>query len=263
MNPRPDEAAKGLTATNGIFSAEVRTNGSIATSAKKTGYYDTFGPEYRFEWSHLEKAFATDRLEPWDPTLELVLKKITNPIPMYVRRVNRGVPAQNKDLGFDMFIGDFIGPYGQGKTADMIFRLDVTERSKKDYDYKLIVAFPNAADGILPFNPTPNLQGSALRSPYIAPEKGFLPGWAVTRSRRPGSAENSNYDPDKHGYFFRIRSSADKSGRIGAANYGKIYGDFMNFTYYLNPTPNDRDVEFDPKRNLFANLKTDEQVTAP
>jgi hypothetical protein len=47
------------------------------------------------------------------------------------------------------------------------------------------------------------------------------------------------------------------------AHYGKIYGDFMNFTYYLNPTPNDRNVEFDPKRNLFTNLKDDERVTMP
>jgi hypothetical protein len=35
------------------------------------------------------------------------------------------------------------------------------------------------------------------------------------------------------------------------------------FTYYLNPTPNDRNLEFDPKRNLFTNLKDEERVTAP
>ena len=37
----------------------------------------------------------------------------------------------------------------------------------------------------------------------------------------------------------------------------------IGFAYYLNPTPNDRNIEFDPKRNLFTNLKTEEQVTAP
>jgi hypothetical protein len=55
----------------------------------------------------------------------------------------------------------------------------------------------------------------------------------------------------------------DATGKIISANYGKIYGDFMNFSYYLNPTPNDRNVEFDPKRNLFTKLKTEEQVMAP
>ena len=37
----------------------------------------------------------------------------------------------------------------------------------------------------------------------------------------------------------------------------------MEFKYYLNPTPNDRDVEFDPKHNLLTNLKFDEGVSQP
>jgi len=35
------------------------------------------------------------------------------------------------------------------------------------------------------------------------------------------------------------------------------------FTYYLNSTSNDPNVEFDPKRNLFTGLKDDERVLAP
>ena len=30
----------------------------------------------------------------------------------------------------------------------------------------------------------------------------------------------------------------------------------MQFKYYLNPTINDRNVEFDPKQNLMKNLKS-------
>jgi hypothetical protein len=41
-----------------------------------------------------------------------------------------------------------------------------------------------------------------------------------------------------------------------------MYGDFfchfdfdrkirVSFTYYFNPTPNDRNIEFDPEQNLF------------
>ena len=37
----------------------------------------------------------------------------------------------------------------------------------------------------------------------------------------------------------------------------------MEFSYYLNPTPNDRNVEFDPKQNLLGGLKVGEGVTAP
>jgi hypothetical protein len=43
----------------------------------------------------------------------------------------------------------------------------------------------------------------------------------------------------------------DENGNIKSALYGKIYGGFENFQYYLNPTPNDRNVEFDPDHNLL------------
>jgi len=34
-----------------------------------------------------------------------------------------------------------------------------------------------------------------------------------------------------------FRTVVDNDGKIVRANYGKIYGDFMNFSYYLNPSP--------------------------
>jgi len=63
MEAKPGESAKGLTSADGIFSAKVRTNGGVGTSARKDGYYDTFGPEYRFGWDKIEKAYVTGRLE--------------------------------------------------------------------------------------------------------------------------------------------------------------------------------------------------------
>jgi len=35
------------------------------------------------------------------------------------------------------------------------------------------------------------------------------------------------------------------------------------FTYYLDPTPNDPNVEFDPNRNLSTGLKAGERLLAP
>ncbi|MEZ5415708.1 MAG: hypothetical protein R3F03_15480, partial [Opitutaceae bacterium] len=50
----------------------------------------------------------------------------------------------------------------------------------------------------------------------------------------------------------------DDDGSVVSANYSKVMGDIyvshtgvLRFTYYFNPTPNDRNLEFDPKRNLF------------
>ncbi len=55
----------------------------------------------------------------------------------------------------------------------------------------------------------------------------------------------------------------DEHGNVKSALYGKIYGDFMQFVYYLNPGANDRNVEFDPKHNLLTGLRSSEEVTRP
>jgi hypothetical protein len=60
-----------------------------------------------------------------------------------------------------------------------------------------------------------------------------------------------------------VRTVLDEQGNVKSALYGKIYGDFMHFSYYLNPTPNSRNVEFDPKRNLSKNLSNMEGVSEP
>ena len=78
------------------------------------------------------------------------------------------------------------------------------------------------------------------------------------------------------GYFLRTRSKVDLDGNVVQANYVKIAGDFnfdprsegkgaayLEMTYYLNPTLNDRNVEFDPRQNLLKNLKRLEKVGAP
>jgi hypothetical protein len=67
-----------------------------------------------------------------------------------------------------------------------------------------------------------------------------------------------------------VRTVVDEKGEIKSAYYGKIIGDIqfwgnrrMRFAYCLNPTPLDRNMEFDPKRNLFGDLPSSERVRTP
>jgi hypothetical protein len=132
-----------------------------------------------------------------------------------------------------------------------------------DFDYTLTVSFSNKGDGIQTFE-SPYLKTSAFKSPRMAPEDGYLAVWLQTRSRKPGRPVEGNMDIEgKRNYFFRVRTVYDEKGKIKSALYGKIYGDFMSFTYYLNPTPNDRNMEFDPKQNLFKNLESFEKPQDP
>ena len=79
---------------------------------------------------------------------------------------------------------------------------------------------------------------------------------------------------ENRNYFLRVRSVLDSQGKVVSALYGKIDGDIrfspirsktcsLMFTYYLNPTANERNLEFDVQRNLLINLKDGEQVNAP
>jgi hypothetical protein len=74
-------------------------------------------------------------------------------------------------------------------------------------------------------------------------------------------------------YYFRVRTVVQE-GQIVSALYGKLsQGFFIGATnptntnvrtcYYLNPTPLDRNMEFDLKQNLFKNLKPGEQPRRP
>jgi hypothetical protein len=71
-------------------------------------------------------------------------------------------------------------------------------------------------------------------------------------------------------YFLRTRVQLDADGDIISANYAKIYDEIrfdarglVSFWYYYNPTPNDRNLEFDPARNLFPQSMKGANVANP
>ncbi len=251
------ERITGNTDTGGTFTASGRSWARLYFSAEKANYYKTL--------QHYDiGASAKTRYEPWNPTITLVLKKIGEPISMYAKHIEGGPPVFNKPVGYDLMVGDWVSPYGKGNNADIVFTGELNQKAKNDFDYKLTISFPKARDGIQEFSvPDKSVEGSALRSPHEAPRDGYelLMFRAMSRHPSQGTKEDMN-DPNRN-YFFRVRTEVDDRGNIVSALYGKIYGDFMQFSYYLNPTPNDRNIEFNPKQNLLKNLKSGEGVSAP
>jgi len=243
----------GVTDENGAFSGQGHSGDRMGGLIQKQGYYTSVSTSVKFD------RVNSGKWQPWDPTIDVILKQIVNPVPMYAKRVNMSVPAMNAPVGYDLEIGDWVSPYGKGTSSDLVFTARLDRREERDFDYRLTVSFAKSGDGIQSFV---GETYSALKSPRVAPENGYQSQWMQMRSRRPGEAERWSRDETRN-YFIRVRTVVDQQGKVVSCLYGKIYGDFMNFTYYLNPTPNDRNVEFDPKRNLFTNLKPDECVTAP
>lgn len=106
---------------------------------------------------------------------------------------------------------------------------------------------------------------SNLTLPHLAYENGYSKAlFMETDNHTP---KNTPPDP---AYFVRTRVILDDKGKIISSNYAKITSPIhfdprgrIEFTYVFNPTPNDRNLEFDTNRNLFGDLGLEERVTAP
>jgi hypothetical protein len=254
---------KGLTDSNGVFVASHSSHPGflaflLGIRVQKPGYYSTwvqrdFGPGYNEA--------------KWNPNITLVLKKIGKPIPMYAKKEETKVPKEDKPIGFDLKAGDWIAPYGTGKTTDIFFTIHRRIVSQSDYDCTLIITFPNKGDGIAVVATKPKT-GSHFKTSRTAAESGYKSELSLYYS-------NTGNSPSVFGYFIRVCTKLNPDGTIKSALYGKIPGGFrfyagtkipqagMGFNYYLNPTPNDRNLEFDPKQNLLRGLKPLEQVREP
>lgn len=247
----------GLTDTNGVFrTSHVSYGGDLGFVVEKAGYY-TSRISYKVPFNY--------DAARWNPTQTIILKRIIKPIPMYAKWVNTHVPNLDKPVGYDFEIGDWVGPYGKGVNADIFFTGHFDKHNDNESDFRLTVNFPKTGDGIQEFNVPQyflHSKGSVLLSAQEAPTNGYQPEWIQTDNRKPGKPVETNRDLNRN-YYFRVRTKVDDRGNIVSALYGKIYGDFMQFAYYLNPTPNDRSVEFDPKQNLMKNLKFNEGVGEP
>ena len=206
-------------------------------------------------------------------TVDLVMKKIKNPIPMYAKRLTAEADASlrlpsydGNSYGYDLVIGDWVSPHGKGVINDIIFKFEgqFSERpygARESYDNKILLSFSNQQDGIISWQGLSDNNreyGSEFVSDYEAPADGYKPEWVQRTWKEKGGHHRTTYDQYRN-YYIRVRTQVDEKGNIVSAHYGKIYGDFMSFTYYLNPTPNDRNMEFDPQKNLFLN----EKVTKP
>ena len=119
---------------------------------------------------------------------------------------------------------------------------------------------------------------SQMKMPHLAPDGGYI----NTFLREENSHRDKKFR-EGIGYFLRTRV-VKEGDKIISAHYGKLLTDIgfdprgsrwyakkgelksfatISFTYYFNPTSNDRNLEFDTKKNLFKNLDSTERVNEP
>jgi hypothetical protein len=235
-------------------------------------YYAGSGGFYQF------KEVVNGRWEPWNPQLEIVVPRILNPMSLYARKLGFGpdleLPSKGP-VGFDLMESDWVAPHGKGKRADLFFtHKSIIPAADIDGAFESVftVSFSNPGDGIQSRLAKPKRR--LLELPRQAPGEGYEVNLTkrVARAGKGASIETSTREDQN--YFFRVRTVLDPSGKVISAHYGKIHGDVQffvtpssngmaRFTYYLSPTPLDRNLEFDPKRNLLPDTLSGTNVTEP
>ncbi len=255
---------KGYSDANGYFTAYANASAKIGFTVKKEGYYRSFG---QFEYKEIKDG----NWEPRNPELIVVLRKIVNPVPMYARDTTKSdleIPVIGKEIGFDLVEYDWIAPYGKGKHADLIFKIDKRFANNYDFDTTLTITFLNKFDGIQLFKEDRRKNGSEFKLLRTAPEKGYQ--HKLVRNIRSSSDKRIENDcSDDDNYFFRIRSKV-LNGKLVQAMYGKIQGGIcpeprnsksarILFAYFLNPDYT-RNLEYRPGENLFKDLPSTERV---
>lgn len=251
----------GTTDTNGCFVMEGKTNGEFSFTVKKKGYYETSEDKYLFKDSAV--SVFDGRWQPYGATNNVVLKRIVNPIPMYCKTATVVLPEKGKAFGFDCIKGDLVEPFGKGVEADFFFNYSL-EYSRDNVwnatNYLNITFTTNSGATWLHSD-----MFSEMKTLYEAPGRGYTNTICFyLRSKDRSNREERKFQPDEY-LVFKSRTVVDRNGVETNSVFGKIipaqfwYGEENKegiggqvvFSYYINPTQNDHNIEFDRKNNLF------------
>ena len=185
-------------------------------------------------------------------------------------------------VGFDAELLELMPPHGQGRHLDFTIKITSqfrgfkdawTERSAVvdaeigtftydegkirygDWTHSVTYHFPNKGDGaILSPQFWPYCK---LTVPHKAPEEGYAEELTLKEVKDYHGVQTTllNYRERmaNNGLFLRIRTQLDKDGNVVSAHYAKLVspqGAGNGFKFFYNPTPNDRNLEYDLKTNL-------------
>lgn len=284
---------RALTNSAGRVVTTGETYYELKANVKKDGYYMSLQRNIGNELEQLALR------KPFNKTAALfMLRKQLNPVPLYVKQITRGgengvkVPAQNKWIGFDFEVGDWVKPYGKGEVSDFLLKYEneflgmraseetlkrvkeISDHNNQPWNDELAkyfygkwkanfaIRFTNEDEGFIGVTSENGyLAQSEMKLPHFAPESGYQPekNWENVEQRL-----NKMYTNE--GYFFRTRVVKDEEGKIISANYAKMNRGFtldprgeILFTYYYNPEPNNRNLEWDTEKNLFKKLNYDQK----
>jgi hypothetical protein len=169
---------------------------------------------------------------------------------------------------------DWLPPHGKGKVADLLIQVDERKEGDEVLSSSFELRFANEHDGMIPIMELHGME-SVLKSPRTAPETGYDMREFRRENQKGDIFTYEDLEKLPKGYFFRIRTQVNAAGEIVSAYYGKIIrmdlrrgglpsidynrsggwrgkAAFMFNSCYINPTPDDRNLEYDQESNLVS-----------
>lgn len=231
-------------------------------SIDKDGYYRT-SLSYRFFKAGYDCA-KDGRWIPWNPTIEVVLKRKINPVAMAVHSgINTlALPRLDEWTGFDLECADWAEPHGKGKHQDfqMLLQIGATNQLGVFNSFALTLRFTKPFDGVCLMKKESG--GSAFQTLYEADTNRTYDSSITFTYERATDVSNKRVVVKDHVLgkdeylVLRVRSEADQDGRLVKANYAKLCAPLFAANYgflitsYFNPEINNPSIEADTTKNL-------------
>ena len=274
----PEYLDRKTTDENGRCHLEGETNnGRTGVNIRNPpkDYYPTFGIRHQFTQ---KPVLPLMHWRPTDLVITASLQRVMHPRPLFVKRIGWciGSDAIDKNGRFfacDLVKGEFLPPFGEGEIADVVFSCPPQEYIGDGFNGRNFRAprYKNTVVAVFQGDEANGIQSVSVTNQQVllkvreAFENGYQRKLSFSESMAYDLQHREGLDSGKC-YCFRIRTERDESGRIKNSLFGKIYGDpafLLNgsdrwtqkvggiaFLYYLNLTPNDRNLEWDRKNNL-------------
>lgn len=245
-NGNSGHSFKQLTNKKGEITISDSCTGDLNFGVMKDGYYNT-KITYWF-YKHYYDCVKDGRWMPWNPTVEITIREKKNPVKLmkHYNRLRLPLPFSEK-AGFDLLAGDLVEPYGKGKSADLSFTFDM-QYNVMHYCYSNRLEITcNEGTQIAKMN---KHQFSAFKYCYEPPINGWTSSIVLEKA---ASASKTLYETSlgKEEYWVVgiKRDEGDYFAVVRNFNYTKIGKNIEEFgvlmSYYINPTPNDRNLEID------------------
>lgn len=272
---------------NGFGKVKGHAHFGVNLLINKDGYYES-----KFWKIDTSKLFSSGESSPRTGSFDVTLRQVINPRALIAKRKDFEIPVKGEWVGYDLEQGDWLKPYGEGEIVDILMRYqneflgyrtdeEGLEKVKKrraannqpwteemaQYSYgnwsgRIEMKFPSEGEGIVKVVDG-YLEQSEMKMPHMALEEGYETDAAWTGDMPKGNPVFYQ------GYFLRLRV-VKRGNEIIKANYAKINEEpvfdprgTISFSYYFNPDVNDRNLEFDPSKNLLENVKWEERVKLP